>query len=257
MGVDSAIISEPNAKFVNIVNENNLIQYLSKSFEYLEIAKEAMSEIEEDWDEEIRFYKFKKNAHKNLKVYPYNQGLAIGSVYIELYKALLHFEVEDKSFFYLKRVNQIGAYFKKALILDEAKNRYLWRYAPQSYYEDSSHASIDINFAIKAYQNNLIFDKQDMEKFANTIIHAFNEETFARYIDGKDLPEYTSWYGLTCMKLVELAKFSNRPKKMVKKCKDSVEQIISNRNILLDMPYQFYTQLVYGIPVLYKEMLDL
>lgn len=250
MGVDSAIIAEPYSKFVNIVLKNNLRKYKSKAKLYLKIATRALSEIEEDWSAEVGFYKFKKRSHKHLTIYPYNQGLAIGSVYIELHNAYSLLGKKGLSSFYLDRSLTIGEYFKKSLIYDIGFDRYLWRYAPGSYYEDSSHASIDLNFVIKAYENNILFDLSDMKKFANTIYKTFNLNGFARYLDGKDLARYTSWHSLTCLRLSSIAKYSNKESLIKDKCLSNVSKIITNKNILKDMPYQFYTQLVHGLPML-------
>jgi len=252
MGVDSAVISEVYAKFTKVVLQNKLTTYYSKADHYYEVAKDAMLEIEEDWDEKINFYRFKPRAHKKYSIYPYNQGLAIASVYLELYEINKIQNEYHLAGSYLEKARLIGKYFKKAIKKDSRNNRLLWRYAPGSYYEDSSHASIDIEFMIKAYKNNILFSKTEMKLLATTVEKTFKRNSFARYIDGKDLAGYTSWHSLTCMRLMKVSQFSNKPRALLDKCRKVVSKIIANKNVLKTLPYQFYTNLVYGVPVLFN-----
>ena len=252
MGVDSAVISGVYAKFTKIILKDKLDTFYSKADQYYAIAKRAMDEIEEDWDEKINFYRFRPRAHKRYSIYPYNQGLAIASVYLDFYeikKINNDYQIANS---YLEKAQLIGKYFKKAILKDSKNDRLLWRYAPDSYYEDSSHASIDIEFMIKAHKNNILFSQKEMQMLATTVEKTFKKNSFARYIDGEDLAGYTSWHGLTCMRLMRISEFSKRARILSDKCIKAVNKVVGNKNVLKTLPYQFYTHLVYGLPVLYN-----
>lgn len=256
-GVQSGIIAETFANFSSLIRFKRLRKYKDEADRYLSIAYTTILSIEEDWDERLGFYRFRSKAHNKYRIYPYNQGLAIGSAYLEIAKS---FKMRGNYDIYknlLRKAELIGKYFLKTIRLDRQNERYLWRYAPDAFYEDSSHAQIDLNFAMKAYESGILFSYENMQKFANTVLHNFNDSgtKFYRYINGSNLPSYTSWHSLTCMPLMDFSKFlsRNKSKELVSKCIKATSAIINNENVLKLLPYQYYVHLVDGLPKLLKN----
>jgi hypothetical protein len=252
-GVQSGILSEMYGKFSRIVIEEGISELRNKANDYNAIATKTLDVAWSDWNSTTQFFHFRPKAHKYYTVYPYNQGLAIGSAFLEQYRIAKYKGDVEKIKLYKDIIIRIGSYFKKSLQYDSSKNRYLWKYAPGSYYEDMSHASLDMNFILSAYEAGLLFTKTDMERFANTLFYTYDskENKYARYMNGKDLPGYTNWHSLTCLMIVDFTQFRTDDL-ILRDCVTATRQIISNKNTLMKLDAQFFGLLVNGIPKLYR-----
>lgn len=250
-GVQAGILAEMYARFARTVFERKLTEFQSKAEDYFKIAERALNEVMEDWDSSLGFFRFKPRAHKKYSVYPYNQGLTIASAYIEFFQVYKLMGNNESAKEASNKVEIIGDYFVKTIDYDLLKNRYLWRYAPDAYYEDMSHASLDMNFIMKAYRNGFFFKLKDMKRFANTVHHAFDSSTgeYGRYINGSQLEGYTNWRGLTCLMLTDFSEFKPA---ISKTCERSLKEIIYSEDILKNIEAQTFGMLVNGLPKLYK-----
>ncbi len=103
---------------------------------------------------------------------PYNQAFAFGRMQIALYR------ITGKPL-YRARVERMARWFKHGLRL--IANHYEWNYwdyvrAGDEYMrefacfvEDTGHGHIDVGFVIDAYDAGIVFDREDMDRFARTI----------------------------------------------------------------------------------------
>jgi len=105
---------------------------------------------------------------------PHNQYLALGRVYIAVYCA-----TGDPR--YRERAEKMARFFKRNLRL--VGGHYEWNYwdyagpwdeqaRAMAHTEDTSHGHIDIAFAVDAYDAGIVFDREDMQRFARTITDA-------------------------------------------------------------------------------------
>jgi len=105
---------------------------------------------------------------------PHNQYLALGRTYIALYRL-------TRKPAYREHIAKMARFFKRSLRL--VGGHYEWNYwdytGPRddemrrmAAVEDSSHGTIDIGFAIDAYDAGIVFDRADMQRFARTVTEA-------------------------------------------------------------------------------------
>ena len=106
---------------------------------------------------------------------PHNQYLALGCTIIALYRA-------TGKPFYRERAERMARFFKRSLRL--VGGHYEWNYwdyagpwdegdaQHMAHTEDTSHGHIDIAFALDAYDAGIVFDRQDLQRFARTVTEA-------------------------------------------------------------------------------------
>ncbi|MBV9268852.1 MAG: hypothetical protein JO061_21970 [Acidobacteriaceae bacterium] len=138
-----------------------------------------MREFDEDWryDTATRegSYVFSKGnplgrpSAKETPV-PFNMELAAGRVFISLYNV-----TSDGS--YREKARALAQHFKDNLHLDPSGG-YLWNYSTVSYSrstippppaaEDVGHSQTDVDFAVLAAQNGIVFTRSDLQPFVKS-----------------------------------------------------------------------------------------
>jgi hypothetical protein len=110
------------------------------------------------------------SSYYPLNSLPHNQSLALGRTFLWLYAATG--DPNDAA-----RATQIGNSFKNWLSLDDGGRAYVWNYGDAmldgdtydlSHYEDTSHANIEVGFAVDASQLGLVFNSTDLQRFRAT-----------------------------------------------------------------------------------------
>jgi hypothetical protein len=209
--LSSGMILYPMLKFSLLVKKHpdKLTGYKETAKKYTQFAGDALTEFDSQW----RFDSQKNEGHfqwdgdeplgASVKLpKAFNDQLAIGRIIILLYDLTGNQE-------YLKRGEALANYFKRNLILDGEK--YVWRYRPnlgeKSKIEDISHGAIDIDFALQAYKKGIIFNKQDMKRFANTFLFTCRNGRFTQFIDGTDDKKNLADYGNAVGRWLELSEF--------------------------------------------------
>jgi hypothetical protein len=102
---------------------------------------------------------------------PHNQYLALGRTCVALYR------ITGKAL-YRERAEKMARFFKRNLRL--VGQHYEWNYwdyagpwdeeaRRMAHVEDTSHGHIDIGFVVDAYDAGMVFDREDMERFARTV----------------------------------------------------------------------------------------
>jgi len=214
--VHSGMITYPMAAFVRIIRENPALHelttydgmtYLEKADLYSEAAYETIDFHEDQWvdDGNAGYYIFRPDATflgdpgRDL---PLNQGNALGRTIIALGLA----EDDDDL---LNRARRMARWFDDQLLLAPFDQAYLWNYWGGFYLapgEDISHAAINVDFARLCGEVELVFNTQDLDRFANTFSRRiyFSNEKIYDHIGGSGSfgnPSYTKqigrWLGYT------------------------------------------------------------
>ena len=110
---------------------------------------------------------------------PFNLYNAAGRTYIALWRATGEQRFAD-------RAEALARHMKAELTAVD--DRYVWRYAtytPAGSAEDFSHAGVNVNFMIDAYEAGIVFDDTDMQRLANTFRYVSRgTDGFTVNIDG-------------------------------------------------------------------------
>ena len=199
--VHTGMITYPLVKFAMLVEyDKNLRSYRQKASEYKKFSTEALSFFDPEWkfnqDNGEGFYTFKEieqpdtnetnpnNLQRSLPL-PFNQQLAAGRTMLMLCQLSKKSPFCDKS-------EALAKHFKNRIIL-ETNGSYVWKYwygdvlKVYPVIEDVSHGAIDIDFAILAYRNGIVFDKNDLERFVKTYTKNISrQEGIANSVNGRE-----------------------------------------------------------------------
>lgn len=185
--VQTGMILYPMTRFAFIVREDTQLErYSELGSRLVSLAEEAVAELDGQWRSERTgegSYWF--NGNEPIKAdltapMPFNGPLALGKVIILLHR-LTGKEV------YLNKAKAMALLFKRNLLPNE-KNGYVWGYRPDlkkySKVEDLNHGAIDVSFAVEAFNSGILFTREDLVKFSNTLLEARSGRTFSIYVNG-------------------------------------------------------------------------
>ena len=243
--VESGIITYPLVEFALLVksDESLQIRYQQKANEYIQETEEVIAAHEPEYregpnevaEEDEGYYIFPEDAPVELPGInvPNNYQLAMGSTLISLYQLTNNAD-------YLDKAQRVGRILSRDLTLQD--NTYTWHYWPRQglehtnyRIEDMSHATIDLIFAKKAFQEN-IFNQEDMERFTRTFtnnIYQENDYEIAKRVDGTEITTELS-YIRTLARWIELTNFDIQVKNIVKNIFTYYSfELEDNPNILL------------------------
>jgi hypothetical protein len=147
---------------------------------------------------------------------PHNQYLALGRTYIALYRA-------TGKPAYRERAAKMARFFKRNLQL--VGDRYEWKYwdyagpwdeqaRAMAHTEDTSHGHIDIAFAVDAYDAGIVFDREDMQRFARTVSEAmWNGDEASPRVGG--VVNSSKNPGIQALDWARLGRFSDRTRRIM------------------------------------------
>jgi hypothetical protein len=121
-------------------------------------------------DSTLRYY---NNALTGGQI-PWNMQNAAGMAMINLWRLT----GDD---FYYQRARNLALDMKRELKLVGLGTRYDWRYAPYratNTSEDTSHAGINVEFMVAAYEAGIVFDDTDIARLANTLVAMRKDDGF-------------------------------------------------------------------------------
>lgn len=209
----TGMITYPMICFVRTVHETPALQrlekYSTKAQEYLDAVQEAVAVHDIQYgetDEGFGYYRFLRGEHYDPDgiEYPHNKALAIGRV-------LLHLAATTGDQQYWDKTAGLARTFHSDLEVDAA-GAYIWPYHWTESWgyqgwdeddevsdnrasfdgnrriEDISHGALDVEFAVLAFRHNIVFDRQDMDRFART----FTQNLVRPAADGG----YEVWYNV-------------------------------------------------------------
>ncbi len=174
--VHNGKITYPIISFSAIIyrdeNLKNDLYYKQKADFYIGEVRKVVMAHEFQWKkgpdsialENEGYYRWESGAPVRTpgRYLPINQMLAMGNTLI-----ILNELTENSD--YLDKINRMGRIFKRHLFVGSG-DFYFWRYSfsGSNPFEDISHAVIDIDFVLESYKHNMLFDEENMKKFANT-----------------------------------------------------------------------------------------
>src|SRR5690606_28000461 len=210
----NGMIAEVFALYADIVLSNPILCADSSRKRMAEnlyqSAQRLVDEFDSDWKpvgDGKEFYFFTPGAHHSLTILPFNQGTILGRAMIRIQRvASKHDPLRATK--YSDKIRKIVRYFESHLKKDPAQGTVLWGYAPGWPAEDFSHAAINADFMVLAYENGYGFDQRTLEMAANTyrrLTYQGNGE-FAQYIDGRGSKSAAEG-ALSCGRWLSLARY--------------------------------------------------
>jgi len=204
--VHDGMITYPIAQFIELVRSDEELRerYGAKADKYLMfIDKHVREKWERYWVDLGNgrgAYRFTENPTQRVpsEILPHNQYLALGRTYLVL-KDVDGVPHRDD---YLKKATMMARYFKSCLKLNDGA--YLWNYwDPTSdeirrHPEDVSHGTIDIGFVVEACNRGVVFDVEDMKRFARTYVEVMwngskTDPIIAGAVDGRRTKRNGRW----------------------------------------------------------------
>jgi hypothetical protein len=184
----TGMICQPFVRFAVMVKERKeLAVYKGIANKYVVLAEQAVTEFNNQWSINSQtgegYYNFEGDEpnKENLDaLIAFNGTMGIGRLILLLY------QVTGKNEYFIK-AKGLAVTLQRNLTLTK-NNSYVWGYRPDlsktRRIEDISHGAIDVDFVIKASKNNIIFNNDDLKRFANTIIHTYQNNRFSVFVDG-------------------------------------------------------------------------
>jgi hypothetical protein len=182
----TGMITYPLVRFAYIVNKHRtLSRFRENATKYQLVSEAALKEFDDQWRYDAKsgegFYVFESDqplengmmAGRDLSL-PFNMQLAAGRAFIVLWK------LTGKDSYYSK-AEALARHFKDHLHVDSFGG-YSWTYwfgkglIRSAGVEDVSHGAIDVDFAVLAAQNGIVFDTHDLEQFIRTFFHYYKRD---------------------------------------------------------------------------------
>lgn len=203
--VHQGMITYPMMAFARFVHESPTLQanpvYKAKADWYVQEVEKLMLLLDADWRENEQgegWYAVEQGAPVWMDGVdePFNHFLAVG-------RTMVHLAAVTGNPLWHDRVEKMARVFKNDLVLKNGA--YTWQYWWSKGYgskgwspkdqvslntpalqgrtvaEDISHGAIDLHFAYLCYRDNIVFDREDMVRFAKT----FTQNMLTTKPDGK------------------------------------------------------------------------
>jgi len=196
--VHAGMLTAPAAHFVRLVKERRRLQrrYGAIAKEFTTALEETVASFAPDWrDGPNKDEGYYVEAALNGEHSPLNQQNALGRTLIDLAVVTGKRDYRDKAV-------KLAAFFKRRLRLS-ANGAYDWSYWPkleppyENGSEDISHAAINAEYALRCYENHIVFTKEDMQRFAATFLKSIyhGDGKFGDTVDGKGDGRFASQCG--------------------------------------------------------------
>lgn len=196
--VHAGMLAAPAARFVRLVKERPALQkaYSTASKEFLAALEETVAAFQPDWrdgpNDDEGYY---VEPALGSRPVPLNQQNALGRALVDLWKATGKTTYRDQA-------TKLAHFFKRRL-RNGRDNAYDWAYHPGlnppygGGSEDISHASINVDFAVRCYENGIVFTKSDIERFANTLLKVVHkgDDHFSLTVGGQGGDAYAAQIG--------------------------------------------------------------
>ncbi len=182
--VHTGMITYPMLEFIQLIKNFNIEVYAYAGDEILRKVEQSIKYHDKEWKE--NHYVYPEDFYKKDYIIPINQQAAMGRSVILLYKLT---GKQD----YLEKAKLLAKFIKDKSIQKNNAGGYVLRDAflpgktiPEDKIVDISHAALTIHFAYLAYKNGIVFNREDMKRFAKTIkqLAVDNGNHFPKYLDG-------------------------------------------------------------------------
>lgn len=185
--VHTGMITMAPAEFVRLVNRDRWLQgeFGTKAQEYRERIEESLRDTQMYWNDGPMRDEGYFSSPVMGRVLPLNQQNALGSVLVEMWRATGNAR-------YRERASRLARFFRNRLRTHDPR-LYDWSYWPKLTEddrgsEDISHASLNVDFAVRCTVEGLVFDRRDAERFANTWLLKVkrSDGTWAGEVSGRE-----------------------------------------------------------------------
>jgi len=176
--VHAGMITYPIARCAYLIRRDPKLKrrYGTRADRYVKAVEETVHAFDKAWREN----KSKKEGwyHGDYlkKGLPLNMQNAMGRTLVALWLATGKDE-------YRAKAKKLARFFRNRL--KHKGKGYVWSYWPNGRgAEDISHAAINVDFAFTCYRANIVFTKDDMMKFAQTLRTCRKKNGFTKRADG-------------------------------------------------------------------------
>ena len=188
--VHAGMLTQPMARIACLVRRDPDLyaEYGATADRYLEAVAETVHAFDADWrDGPVEGEGFYYGEYKRTGL-PLNMQNAMGRTLVDLWLATGKREYRD-------RAEKLALFFKHRC--RPVDNRYVWSYSRASTgAEDISHAAINVDFAFVCHRAGLVFTREDMHRFANTLKYCSRgQEGFTKTVDGRGDYTYSAAMG--------------------------------------------------------------
>ncbi len=134
---------------------------------YIRAVEEALAEFEEDYRETANGEGYYQRPIK-CDVEPLNHGLSAGRTFLQLYRVTGNPK-------HRQRATALGRFFRNSLV-DEPGGLWGWAYQPTvenrlgEFPTRTWKGDIDVSFAVMAYENGVVFGKEDIDRFIRVFL---------------------------------------------------------------------------------------
>ncbi|MGC8783429.1 MAG: hypothetical protein ACP5RN_03445 [Armatimonadota bacterium] len=165
--VHTGMITLAPAEFVRLVKSDRWLQaeFGAKAQQYCQRIEECIRDAELYWREGPRTGEgYYHSPHLN-DALPLNQQNVMGSVLVEMWRTTGNRRYRDQ-------VERLARFFRNRLRTGDPR-LYDWAYwyrlnGDGRGSEDISHASLNVDFAVRCIAEGIVFNRRDAERFANT-----------------------------------------------------------------------------------------
>lgn len=196
--VHAGMLTYSAARFARLVKERKILhdRFETAAAEFSAATEETIAAYEPDWRDgpnpDEGYYVAKSLDGKHL---PLNQQNALG-------RTLLDLAASTGKTVYRERATKLAAFLKRRL-RPRNDGAYDWAYWPpvQPPYgqgsEDISHAAINVDFAVRCFQDNIVFTREDIQRLATTFLRVVSKgnNRFADTVGGDPGDKYTAQIG--------------------------------------------------------------
>lgn len=176
--------------------------YKSKAETYVQATKEAIQYYDKDWKEEgdAGYWIYGSDAPADIlknQVSAYNMQSLLAYSAVELSKYYSFTGDINNKIYTLNKATRFARYFKNKLNMQGSGQDvyYLWKYS-ETYnrWEDTGHGNFDILFIYNSYKNNIVFSREDVNRFVNTFHRLLPDGSLppSNIIDGSNIPDVSN-----------------------------------------------------------------
>ncbi len=190
--VHDAHICLPVARFIRLVFDNTALhaQYLDRARHYLALIEQnVIAKWYHNWNAD-RGTGEALSSFGGWRSLPLNQTLVFGELLLELSHVHSLPSGLSTSGLPSSTTDSMAAVFKRALLYQPELDAYAWSYWPEPegspHWEDLSHATLDVSFALAMHGEGRAFSDLDLFRFGNTLTRVMWDSCagFRRYVNG-------------------------------------------------------------------------
>ena len=176
--VHAGMITYPAARCAYLIRRDPELaqRFGPRADGYVVAVEQTVNAFEDSWREDSKGSEGWYHGAYLDKGLPLNQQNALGRTLVALWLATGKDE-------YRAKAEKLATFFRRRL--RRHQDGYAWSYWPdRGGAEDISHAAINVDFAFTCYRANIVFTRDDMVRFSQTLGGCLRGDGFAGNVDG-------------------------------------------------------------------------